>query len=92
MDFQLDSGANYPSPGSSYQVDYNRPYFSTDTIRFSVEEENALDISIVQSDLDSIKVVPNPYVMTNMMESAVSNPFLNQREKSCLLTYLQIAL
>ncbi len=81
MDFQLDSGANYPSPGSSYQVDYNRPYFSTDTIRFSVEEENALDISIVQSDLDSIKVVPNPYVMTNMMESAVSNPFLNQRRK-----------
>ena len=81
MDFQLDSGANYPSSGSSYQVDYNRPYFSTDTIRFSVEPEEALDLSIVQSDLDSIKVVPNPYVMTNMMESAVSNPFLNQRRK-----------
>ena len=47
----------------------------------SVEEENALDLSIVQSDLDSIRVVPNPYVMTNMMESAVSNPFLNQRRK-----------
>ena len=81
MDFQLDSGANYPSSESSYQVDYNRPYFSTDTIRFSVEKENALDLSIVQSDLDSIRVVPNPYVMTNMMESAVSNPFLNQRRK-----------
>jgi hypothetical protein len=25
--------------------------------------------------------VPNPYVVTNMMESAVSNPFLNQRRK-----------
>ena len=81
MDFQLDSGANYPPSESSYQVDYNRPYFSTDTIRFSVEQENALDLSIVQSDLDSIRVVPNPYVMTNMMESAVSNPFLNQRRK-----------
>ena len=81
LDFQLDSGASYPSSGSSYQVDYNRPYFSTDTIRFTVEQENALDPSIVQSDLDSIRVVPNPYVMTNMMESAVSNPFLNQRRK-----------
>ena len=31
--------------------------------------------------MDDIKVVPNPYVMTNMMEEAVSNPFLNQRRK-----------
>ena len=44
-------------------------------------EENALDPSIAKSDLDSIRVVPNPYVMTNMMESAVANPFLNQRRK-----------
>ena len=28
-----------------------------------------------------IKVVPNPYVMTNMMETQVSNPFLNQRRR-----------
>jgi hypothetical protein len=26
----------------------------------------------------AIKVVPNPYVATNAMESAVSNPYLNQ--------------
>ena len=31
--------------------------------------------------MDNIKVVPNPYVMTNMMESAVANPFLNQRRR-----------
>ena len=44
-------------------------------------EETGLDPSIAKSDLDSIRVVPNPYVMTNMMESAVANPFLNQRRK-----------
>ena len=31
--------------------------------------------------MDNIKVVPNPYVMTNMMEEAVTNPYLNQRRR-----------
>ena len=31
--------------------------------------------------MDSIMVVPNPYVMTNMMETAVANQFLNQRRR-----------
>ena len=53
----------------------------TDTVRFTVGAESAMESSVALSDLDSIKVVPNPYVMTNMMESAVSNPFLNQRRK-----------
>ena len=33
------------------------------------------------SGMEDIKVVPNPYVMTNMMEEAVTNPYLNQRRK-----------
>ena len=81
IDFQLDLGASYPQAGNTYQVDWERPFFLTDTIRFSVGAETGLDLSIVESDLDSIRVVPNPYVMTNMMESAVSNPFLNQRRR-----------
>jgi DNA-binding transcriptional MerR regulator len=40
--------------------------------------EKKADLS---QQMDDIKVVPNPYVMTNMMEEAVSNPFLNQRRK-----------
>ena len=40
-----------------------------------------MELSIVKSDMDSIRVVPNPYVMTNMMEPAVANPFLNQRRR-----------
>ena len=31
--------------------------------------------------MKNIKVVPNPYVMTNLMEPALSNPFLNQRRR-----------
>ena len=81
IDFKLDSGASYPQGDNTYLVDWERPFFVTDTVRFEVGEETGLDLSIAKTDLDSIRVVPNPYVMTNMMESAVANPFLNQRRK-----------
>jgi len=32
----------------------------------------------LNEDMADIKVVPNPYIATNAMESAVSNPYLNQ--------------
>ena len=31
--------------------------------------------------MEDIRVVPNPYVATNVMETAVSNQFLNQRRR-----------
>jgi hypothetical protein len=31
--------------------------------------------------MDEVKVVPNPYIMTNSMEPSVSNKFLNQRRR-----------
>ena len=34
-----------------------------------------------KSDMKKIRVVPNPYVGTNAMEEAVTNPFLNQPRK-----------
>ena len=87
IDFQLDSGASYPqNVDYTYQVDWERPFFVTDTIRFSVAEETALDLSIAKSDLDSIRVVPNPYVMTNMMESAVGNPFFESAQATNVYT------
>ena len=81
IDFQLDSALDYPEAGDVFQVDWRRPFFNTDTIRFTVKKETELDIDSVKIDMDSIKVVPNPYVMTNMMESAVANQFLNQRRR-----------
>ena len=81
IDFQLATESSYPAPGSVYQVDWKRPFHESDTIRFSVTADDNLDKSAIASDMDNIKVVPNPYVMTNMMESAVANPFLNQRRR-----------
>jgi hypothetical protein len=81
IDFQLATESSYPASGSVYQVDWKRPFHESDTIRFSVTADDNLDRSAIASDMDSIKVVPNPYVMTNVMESAVANPFLNQRRR-----------
>ena len=35
----------------------------------------------METVMDKILVVPNPYVATNMMETALSNPMLNQRRR-----------
>ena len=81
IDFQLTTEATYPQSGDVYQVDWNRPFHGSDSIRFSVSLNDSLDIADLTSDMKNIKVVPNPYVMTNLMEPALSNPFLNQRRR-----------
>ena len=81
IDFMLTTEATYPAPGDVYQVEWKRPFFVTDTIRFTVNTSSAIDEAVISGDMKEIKVVPNPYVMTNMMETQVSNPFLNQRRK-----------
>ena len=81
IDFMLSTEATYPAPGDVYQVEWKRPFFETDTIRFTVNTSSAIDEAVISGDMKEIKVVPNPYVMTNMMETQISNPFLNQRRK-----------
>ena len=81
IDFQLTTEATYPQSGDVYQVDWNRPFHGSDSIRFSVSLNDSLDTADLTNDMKNIKVVPNPYVMTNLMEPALSNPFLNQRRR-----------
>jgi len=81
IDFQLATDETYPDAGDVYQVDWKRPFFETDTVHFRVNSTDELDLNSIESYMNKIKVVPNPYVMTNLMEPAVSNPFLNQRRR-----------
>ncbi len=77
----LDS-VNLPQPNDVYRIKFHRPYWETDAYRFKIENlEAALDTDGLKSTMDSIKVVPNPYVATNAMEPAVSNFYLNQRRR-----------
>jgi len=81
LDFSNLNENTYPDEGDVYSLTWRRPFFSTDSIRFTVSSTDSLDAIALTNEMDNIKVVPNPYVMTNMMEGAVSNSFLNQRRK-----------
>jgi hypothetical protein len=71
----------WPQAGDVYRVDFQRPYYLTDTLWFSISETPSLDQHKLDEDMEQIKVVPNPYIMTNAMEPAVANKFLNQRRR-----------
>lgn len=81
LDFRFATENTMPEPGDVYRVYFNRPFFKTDSIRFSVDFTDGVNEAALSSTMDSIQVVPNPYVVTNMMEPAVANPYLNQRRR-----------
>jgi hypothetical protein len=67
-----------PKANDVYRVNFRRAYSDRDSLVFKVVPEIAVEKEQHNSDMAAIKVVPNPYVATNAMESAVSNPYLNQ--------------
>ena len=79
--FDVGSESELPKPNDVYHVSFNRPYFSSDSILFKVHPEQAPDEDKVDEDMEDIRVVPNPYVVTNTMESAVANWDRNQRRQ-----------
>jgi len=81
INFKFVTENTFPEAEDVYEVRFNRPFFETDSLRFTVQSSGELDIVSLRTKMDSIQVVPNPYVVTNMMETAVANPFLNQRRK-----------
>jgi len=72
---------NLPASGDVYRVNFKRPFFSSDSVRFRVKPFPTLDRNAITSGMENIKVVPNPYIATNLMEEAVTNPQLSQRRK-----------
>ena len=81
IDFLGIDSLNYPQIGDRYQMKFKRPFWSTDTIRFTTKIIEEVDRVAENNTMDSIKVVPNPYVGTNAMEASVRNRFLNQPRK-----------
>jgi hypothetical protein len=77
----LEDESQLPEADDVFQVTYNRPFFTTDSLVFLINPENALDVNLMQQTMENIKVVPNPYIATNAMEPAVGNIYLNQRRR-----------
>lgn len=79
IDFMnLESEADLPNVDDVYRIRFNRPFWVTDSILFSVNPGGELDHVDIKTSMDSIQVVPNPYVQTNALEEAVINPYINQ--------------
>ena len=71
-----------PSEGDIYEVLFeDRPFWSTDTIIISVGNTDSLSTESLNDEMEDIKVVPNPYIVTNVLEEAITNPGFNQRRK-----------
>jgi hypothetical protein len=82
IDFNaLDDESQLPQPGDVYRFDFSTPFFESDSITFTVNAAVNVEEQSLNTTMEDIKVVPNPYIMTNAMEPAVGNKFLNQRRR-----------
>jgi len=82
IDFRaiMDS-TELPKPNDVYRLKFLRPFTADDLLMFTVQAGMGLDKEDLESTMDKIKVVPNPYVATNAMEPALANPLLNVRRR-----------
>jgi len=81
--FALDfrESQELPEANDVYRLAFNRPFFTIDSLRFQVLPSGPTNSALLKTTMDSIQVVPNPYVATNHMETSVANHNLNQRRK-----------
>ena len=68
-------------------MNYESPFLSTDTLFVHTNAPDSVNVQLHDSDMDKIKVVPNPYVAANLMEEAFSNPNQSQ-ERKIMFTHL----
>ena len=69
-----------PAAGDVFRINSKRPFVADDQFTIKVIEPSEQEKQTAE-DMDNVKVVPNPYIVTNMMEPATRNIFLNQRRR-----------
>ena len=82
IDFlSMTSEEEFPKADDIYVLNFKRPFLSTDSLMFTTKSAEIVVTSDLNDTMEKVKVVPNPYVMTNEMEPAIGNKFLNQRRR-----------
>ena len=76
-----DEVENYPEPGDKYAIIHARPFMESDSLWIYAQAPDTVSVSEHDLMMENIKVVPNPYVCTNVMEQAIFNTGYNQRRK-----------
>jgi hypothetical protein len=72
----FDSLRTGPQSGDIVTIRLKKPYLSNDRVEFVTRKEH-IDEDLARADLGRIKVVPNPYVITNSFEPP--NPYSSGR-------------
>lgn len=75
-----------PKNEDFYRVTFRRPLATVDSVMFQVHPPQEVTQQVA-NDMKRIKVVPNPYIMTNMMEPALMRKTLNQR-RALMFTHI----
>ncbi len=89
LEFTDASASNeMPQTNDVYRIDFDRAFYHIDSVLFTVGGlGDELDKSQLKEDMKNIRVVPNPYVVTNTMEGAVANWDRNQ-ERQIMFTHI----
>ena len=69
-------GQTKPQPGDTATLVLRKPFLAADIFRFSAESEK-INRRMAESDMDKIRVVPNPYVASARWEAR--NPYSSGR-------------
>ncbi len=69
MDYTSGQDTIPPLAGDSYYIATTRPFTELDVFEFSTQS-SFIDNRMAKAELDNISAVPNPYVVTNAIESA----------------------
>jgi len=84
----LSDESEFPEPNDVYRMDFLRTFHYSDSLMFRVTGlTDELDEEKLVEDMDRIRVVPNPYVVTNTMELAVANWDRNQ-DRRIMFTHI----
>jgi hypothetical protein len=85
--FAISFNQEYPEPDDIYALLYNIPFLNSDSLLIHTNAPDSISIENHDLELKNIKVVPNPYVGTNLMEEAFNNPNQSQ-ERKIMFTHL----
>ena len=76
LDPSVPSDTNIPGPGDTLMLYLNKPFLSNDTFEFTTIAQT-INQGLAKASLDKIRVVPNPYIVTNSWEP--KNPYTTGR-------------
>ena len=78
--FTGNVASNIPQAGDTLTIDFTKPLTSKDEFSFTTQGPTT-DVSSIQAQLDKIRAVPNPYVVTDVFEQSLPSTIRGRGER-----------